>query len=185
MPKRFIHLFFILGCAVFLGWPTSAFTADPGAALAKAPEKTEASVEAAKGDAEQSEINWYSYDDGIKRIKADSKKGYLHFYTDWCGYCKLMNRQTFSDADVISYMNTNFIPIRIDAEAEKEVAKKYGVYRFPSNWFLAENTEDIAKHPGFIPPKMMLRMLEYINSDSYQSLQFQEYLDEQEPQQQE
>jgi thioredoxin-related protein len=136
-------------------------------------------------DVKDNQIHWYSYDDGIEKMQNENKKGYLHFYTDWCAYCKLMNRQTFSDADVIRYMNANFIPIRINAEKEKKVAQKYGVYRFPANWFLTENAEDILNQPGFIPANILVQILEYINTDSYQSMKFQDYLDKKDKQKEE
>ena len=130
------------------------------------------------GTAEEG-IAWQSYETGMEKVKNNGKKGFLHFYTDWCTYCKLMVEKTFSDAKVRRYLNDHFVPMRVNAENEKDVAKQYGVSRFPSTWFLAEDAENIGNRPGFIPPDLMLSMLKYIHSGSYQDMKFQQYRDQQ------
>lgn len=132
------------------------------------------------GDPDPGGVNWYSYDEGIKKIKSGDKIGFLHFYTDWCTYCKMMVKQTFSDKKVSDYLNANFIPIRVNADEEKAVAKEYGVNRYPSNWFLASDGREIANRPGFIPPEQMIQMLKYLHSGSYETMSFSDYLEKQE-----
>lgn len=129
------------------------------------------------GTAEATGVKWYPYEVGMEKMKAEGKIGFLHFYTDWCTYCKLMNSQTFSDKRVFNYLNENFIPIRINAEQEKQVAQKYGVDRFPSNWFISKDGQNLANRPGFIPPDLMYVMLKYLHTGSYKTTNFQDYLD--------
>lgn len=134
-----------------------------------------------KAVAEKSnEIQWQSYDNGIEMIKNQNKKGFLHFYTDWCTYCKIMNKETFVDSKVIDYLNENFVPIRVNAEKEREVAKKYGVSRFPNTWFIAEDSTTLSSQPGFIPPEMLLNMLKFLNTDSFKEMKFSEFIEKQE-----
>ncbi len=130
--------------------------------------------------AEKNEIQWQPYENGMKMIKDQNKKGFLHFYTDWCTYCKIMNKQTFVDAKVIDYLNDNFVSIRVNAEKQKDVAKKYGVNRFPNTWFIGEDSKSLSSQPGFIPPEMMLNMLKFLNTDSFKNMKFSEFIEEQE-----
>mgnify|MGYP002395166942 CR=1 FL=1 len=123
------------------------------------------------------EINWYSYKAGMEKISKENKKGYIHFYTDWCTYCKIMNQKTFTDDSVIAFLNQNFVPIRVNAEEQRDVAKKYGVSKFPNNWFIGEDKSEIGKRPGFIPAEIMLKMLQYVSSDSFKNMSFQDYMD--------
>jgi len=123
------------------------------------------------------DINWYSYKNGMEKINNENKKGYIHFYTDWCTYCKLMNQKTFTDESVIAFLNENFVPIRVNAEEQRDVAKKYGVSKFPNNWFIGEDQAEIGKRPGFIPADIMLKMLQYVSSDSFKDMSFQDYVD--------
>jgi thioredoxin-related protein len=126
--------------------------------------------------AENKEIQWQPYDTGMKMIKEQNKKGFLHFYTDWCTYCKIMNKQTFVDPKVIDYLNNNFISIRVNADKQKDVAKKYGVSRFPSTWFIAEDSTSLSNQPGFIQPDMLLDMLKFLNTDSFKEMKFSEFI---------
>jgi len=129
--------------------------------------------------AEKKEIHWQSYENGMKMIKDQNKKGFLHFYTDWCTYCKIMNKQTFADAKVIDYINDNFIPIRVNAEKQKDIAKQYGVTRFPNNWFIGEDSKALSSQPGYIPPDMFLNMLQFLNTDSFKKMKFSEFMENQ------
>ena len=124
-------------------------------------------------------IQWYSYKSGIQQIKKSDKKGYLHFYTDWCAYCKMMKQKTFTDQEVVAYLNANFIPIRVNAEEEPQVAEQYGANQFPLNWFIDRKTEPIGNQPGFIPPDTMIHILRYIGTDDYKEMQFNEFMEQQ------
>ncbi|MFW6333943.1 MAG: thioredoxin family protein [Desulfosalsimonas sp.] len=123
-------------------------------------------------------IKWYSYDDGIKELKKSSRKGFLHFYTDWCGYCRKMEDETFSDSEVISTVNSEFIPIKIDAEDQPGIAKEFDARQFPSNFFVDRENDPIGSQPGFIPPDMMVNLLDYVATDDYKTMEFEEFMDE-------
>ena len=111
-------------------------------------------------------INWRSYEEGLVVGKAEKKKVFLHFYADWCVYCGKMAKETFQDPAVISYLNNNFIPVRVDTDQEPATAGQYGVTGLPSTWFLTEMGEAIGTVPGFIPPDALLSMLKEINGIS-------------------
>ncbi|MFP4531359.1 MAG: thioredoxin family protein [Desulfobacterales bacterium] len=130
------------------------------------------------GLASNAEINWTSYQSGMEKIADENKKGFIHFYTDWCTYCKLMDQKTFSDDSVIAFLNENFVSIRVDAEEQQSVAKKYGASSFPTNGFIAEDQSEIGKRPGFIPPDLLLKMLEFIDSESFKTMNFKEFMDQ-------
>lgn len=123
------------------------------------------------------DISWYSYEEGVEQIKKGDKKGYIHFYTDWCGYCKKMENETFSDSDVADNLNQDFVPIKINAEDEPDIARQYGANQFPFNHFTDQENEPIGTQPGFIPPDMMVNLLEYLSTDDYKKMQFDEFMD--------
>jgi len=122
------------------------------------------------------EINWYSYDKGIAAGKAKDKKIFLHFYADWCAYCKIMNNKTFRDASVVDYLNKNFISIKVNSDQERELAQKYRVRGLPTNWFLKKTDEKIASRPGYIPPSEMILYLKFIYTDSYQKMTLKDFI---------
>ncbi len=121
----------------------------------------------AVGDAAAVEvINWRSYEEGLVVSKVEKKKVFLHFYADWCVFCGKMAKETFQNPAVISYLNNNFIPVRVNTDKEPGTAGQYGVTGLPSTWFLTAMGEAIAAIPGFIPPDALLSMLKEINGIS-------------------
>ena len=66
------------------------------------------------------QVKWHSIEEA-----ADAKIGtriYLvDFYTDWCGYCKKMDRDTFSDPTVAKILNKYFYPVKFNAESTKKI----------------------------------------------------------------
>lgn len=130
--------------------------------------------------AEKEKIQWQSYDTGIKMIQDQKKKGFLHFYSDWCKYCKIMDNQTFTDSEIIKYLNKNFISIRVNAEKQRNVAQKYGVRGLPNTWFISEDSTSLSSQPGFIQPDRLLTMLKFLNTDSFKNMKFSEFIDKQE-----
>ena len=108
-------------------------------------------------------IKWRSYEEGRVLSKAEKKKVFLHFYADWCVFCKKMAKETFQNPAVVSYLNNHFIPVRVDTDRNPATAMKYGVTGLPSTWFLTDMGEAIGTVPGFIPPDTLLSMLKEVN----------------------
>jgi thioredoxin-related protein len=126
--------------------------------------------------AENQSIQWHAYEEGLVLGKLENKKLYIHFYADWCRYCKAMEKDTFQDADVTAYLNTNFIPIKVDFDRERQTAAQYDIRPLPDNWFLASNGERISNQPGYIPPDLFIKILQYIHTDSYKDTSFMNFV---------
>ena len=108
-------------------------------------------------------INWRSYEEGMVVSKIEKKKVFLHFYADWCGFCRKMAKDTFQDSSVVDYLNSNFISVRVDTDRNQQAAENYGVAGLPFNVFLTDRGEPIVSLPGYIPADTMLLMLKEIN----------------------
>jgi thioredoxin-related protein len=107
-------------------------------------------------------IQWHSYDDGMARSKFEKKKVFLHFSAEWCYYCGVMEKETFKDAAIISSLNENFIPIKVDFDRETKTSEFYRVRGLPDTIFIAEDGQIIGRRPGYIPPKVLKRILKAI-----------------------
>ncbi len=128
---------------------------------------------------EQGEVKWYSYEAGMDRIEEEGKKGFLYFFTEWCTYCKKADEETFSEKEISDYLNEHYVPIRVDADKFREIARSYGVDQFPLNIFLSgDDAEVIAGRPGFVPAGDMIHILKYINTESYETMSFSEFIDQ-------
>jgi uncharacterized protein YyaL (SSP411 family) len=108
-------------------------------------------------------IHWRSYEEAMAVSKVEKKKVFLHFYADWCGFCRKMAQETFQDSSVVAFLNSNFIPVRVDTDKEQQTAANYGVPALPFTVFLTDRGEPIISLPGYIPADTMLQMLKEIN----------------------
>lgn len=133
------------------------------------------------------EINWIKVDTAFIFQKENPKKIFVDVYTDWCHWCKVMERKTFPNEQVYNYLNAHFYASRFDAECGdtlsflgKTFAPNYlGKYNrlatellheqmvFPSYSFIDENGASIAVVPGYWKPDAFLKLLIYINKEYY------------------
>ena len=67
------------------------------------------------------EIKWMSWDEAVVNNQLEPKMLFIDVYTDWCGWCKVMDKQTFTDPEVVNYINTNYYAVKFNAEREDPV----------------------------------------------------------------
>ena len=64
-------------------------------------------------------IQWISMEEAMTAQQKNPKPIFIDVYTDWCGWCKVMDNKTFSRPEVAQYMNENFHSVKFNAEKEK------------------------------------------------------------------
>jgi thioredoxin-related protein len=116
--------------------------------------------------ATQKNIEWHNYQAGMERGKFEKKKVFLHFYADWCLYCKKMQQSTFQDPDVVDALNQDYISIRVNTDLDPETTRLYGVRPIPDSWFIYENGEPIGNRPGYISVEQMKVLLKLMKQQS-------------------
>jgi thioredoxin-related protein len=121
-------------------------------------------------------ITWYEYEKGKKKAARSDKKILMYFRTGWCGYCKKMEKQTFKNTKVVSFIKKNFVPVMIDGEKDVKTAAEYGVFSYPAYWFLSPEGAKLRTTKGYIQPDIYLQILKFMESDSYETMKFNEYL---------
>lgn len=114
-------------------------------------------------------IHWQTYDKGIRVAQNEGKRVFLHFYANWCLYCRKMAKETFQDKSVIEYLNQNYISIRVDSDKDRRTASIYNVRALPSTWFLTKKGEKIGNVPGYLSPKQFLEILKRLDRENQRS----------------
>lgn len=141
-------------------------------------------TEAKKLDQAADKITWLDYAEG-KNLAGDTTKHLLlNFTASWCGYCKKMDRETFSSEEVIDYVNQNFIPVKVwgdsknvlDIEgykiSEKDLAgKNFNVRGFPTFYFEDADGERLGPLPGYQPKENFMKVLNYVATKEYEKEQ--------------
>lgn len=133
---------------------------------------------------------WGPFNEGMARAKKENRHVIIDFYTTWCHWCKVMDRETFSDPEVKKYLAENFVTIRINAESKTEkvkykgqemtpvdLARAFNVRGFPSLAYLDREGELVTIVPGFVPAKTFLPLLRYMQMECYkQQMTFEEFM---------
>lgn len=147
---------------------------------------TIASFLSCKNGGSSSGLKWNTIQDIEKMRVANTldKPLMIDVYTDWCKWCKVMDKETFSDKAVIDFINSNFYPVKFDAEQKESavfngqtfayqangrsganmlaVQLLRGDLSFPSIVYLDKHFNIIRVSPGFKTPEQMLMELQRI-----------------------
>ncbi len=96
------------------------------------------------------------FDDALTQAKESEKVVFIDFFTTWCGPCKKLDQVTWKDAEVVAWLDEHTVPLKLDAEIEVELAKRYGVDRYPTMVFIEPGGELRARLTGYKPPQEFL-----------------------------
>jgi len=98
------------------------------------------------------EIAWIeSYADGMKAAKKEKKPTMIDFYADWCGWCKKLDKDTYTDAAIIKAAE-KFVCIKVDADKNRELLNKSNVSGLPTIVFTDSQGKEIHRVVGYRPP---------------------------------
>lgn len=102
-----------------------------------------------------------SYESVVSEAKSQGKLVFLDFTASWCIPCKQMERETFSDPDVGSFVNSNFIPFKVDGDFfwGMDIAEKYNVKVYPTLMVIDGNGKVIKRITGFQTAQGLLNEL--------------------------
>ena len=150
------------------------------------------------------EINWMTFEEALAAQKKIPKKIMMDVYTNWCGPCKMLDKNTFQNKDVADYVNENFYAVKFNAEGNDvvtykdqtfdnpnykeelknrrnsvhELSRFFKVNAYPTVVYLDETGELIAPIKGYQKPQQIELYLKMFNSDMHKELTTQEAFNE-------
>ncbi len=106
------------------------------------------------------QFNTKTWNDVLALAKKENKSIFLEISTSWCGYCKKMKADVYTDTEVAKYFNSTFINISVDAEKGEgmELAKKYHVKGYPTFVFINPDGSLTKKTSGYRSPEKFLEL---------------------------
>ena len=124
-------------------------------------------------------VEWLSYENVRANSQGQMNKVFLYFYSDNCGYCRLLEDNTFKNTEIIQYLNHNYTPVRINTDRETKTARRFQIRGVPDLRFLSSEGEPIARWPGYIEADHLLTLLKYVKTDSYLKMSYGEFIKQQ------
>ena len=145
---------------------------------------------------QESIVKWYGADDFDMLIAKNDRPIFIDAYTDWCGWCKKLDKDTFSDPVIAEYLNNNFYPVKFDAESKETitfmgqkfvndgsagkahqlaVALMEGQMSYPTVIFLNEKGELLTPVPGYRGPADFEPLLAYFGGKKYLEQKFEDF----------
>jgi thioredoxin-related protein len=157
-------------------------------------------------NAQSESIKWVSINELETLQKKEPRKVLIDVYTKWCGPCKMMMAQTFTNSDVIKLVNEKFYAVKFNAEGNEVIKfkgydfsnKKYvaekpgrngtheftsaiapvnGRIAYPTIVYMDENLNIISPVQGFMKPLQILPLLGYISEGAYTNQAYDKYLE--------
>lgn len=101
-----------------------------------------------------SEIRFYKTElsNRLDSARSTERPVFIDFYTDWCGPCKMLDRDVFKDGRVAGYFNETFFNLKINAEKGEGIAlaKQFGISAYPTLIFLDGHGMERKRITGFV-----------------------------------
>lgn len=139
----------------------------------------------------QEKIKWYTLEEAVALNRYIPKKFMVDVYTDWCGWCKRMDKESFSDSLIAAYVNENFYAVKFDAEMKESLViggREYkfvdngrrgyhemavvltkGQLSYPTIVYLDEKLRHIQVDPGFKNKIQLKERLEWVKEEDYKA----------------
>ncbi len=143
-------------------------------------------------------IKWYTFKEAMSLQKKKPKKLMVNIYTGFCNACKVMNKTSFSDEKLASYINENFYLIDFNAETKDSIQFNNNNYFntgangfpfhslalnlsrnnfiLPSLCVLDEQLQIVDVIPFYLSGKSLELISHYFGDNNYKKQKWEDYL---------
>ena len=142
-------------------------------------------------------VKWMTFEEALEKSKTEKRKIFIDVYTDWCGWCKVMDKNTFSEAHVAKILNEEFYPVKFNAEQRENVVFNGTTFKFvasgnsgyhelaaallnnklsyPTVVFLDEEFRMIQPLSGYQEAKAFHPIIQFIGEDHYKTVSWKDW----------
>ena len=145
---------------------------------------------------QKAQVKWYTIQEAEKLVQKSPRPLLVDTYTDWCGWCKRLDSETFTNPVIAEMLNTEFYPVKFNAEGrdpvtfqgttfvndgksgpshQLAVAMLRGQMSYPNLVFFNEKIQLITNVPGYKTPAELEVILQYMADRAYETQKFPDY----------
>lgn len=133
-------------------------------------------------------IEWLDLEQAQKMADESGKTVFIFVEAEWCVYCRQMKKEVFPDETVLRLIEEYYHPVSIDLDSrekirfngeemtERQFARKMNVTTTPTMIFVSPDGEELGRQLGYNPTDRFRTVLEFVQSDQFGSISFEEYM---------
>jgi len=145
-------------------------------------------IAAVPSDEKTTGIEWLSFEAAHAKTVKEKKLMMVDVYTDWCSWCKVMDKETFNHPAVVRFARQHMVMAKMNAESDarvrfknleytqRQLAMSLGVTGYPTVVFFDQKGDLLTSLSGYVPPDKFLPILEYLQGRHYETVKFEEFL---------
>lgn len=177
--KRFSLLLMLLAAAAITALSLSA---NEGAK----PKKQDGTYASTTSKTDGAGLVWYPYPDALKKSKKEGKHLMVHFTATWCGWCKKMEKETYTDSSISKLLSRDFVLSKVWGDQDSlfdidgyQITERllgqtqFGVRSFPTLAFISPEGAKLGTLPGYRKAPELLRVLEFVRDRKYDTTRTQ------------
>ncbi|TMM32268.1 DUF255 domain-containing protein [Polaribacter aestuariivivens] len=145
----------------------------------------------------QDKVKWLSFEEAIALNKETPKPILIKVFATWCGYCKKMDLETYSNQTIAKIINENFYAIALNGEEKKDIVYKNHTFKYqksgrtayhelavtlmngklsyPTTIFLNNAEVVIERIPGYLDKESFEKILSYLSTESYKTIKWEDF----------
>lgn len=102
-----------------------------------------------------------TFDEALKQAKKENKLVMVDYYTTWCGWCKVLDKKTYSNKEVGEYADANMVSLKIDAERGEGInlVRRSAIQGYPTIIFYDGDGNEVSRVVGFVEAKPFIERM--------------------------